>query len=91
MGEIILSMQIRQYGEMVRQALINQSKDFVPIVRITKNYEVFNQLPNTFTLKQVQELTGKQYSATTSWLTNYVKRGLLKRVKQGTYEKVVKS
>lgn len=91
MGEIILSMQIRQYGEMVRQALINQSKDFVPIVRNTKNYEEFNQLPNTFTLKQAQELTGKNYQTVSSWLTNYVKRGFLKRVKQGTYEKTVKS
>lgn len=91
MGEIILSMQIRQYGEMVRQALINQSKDFVPIVRNTKNYEEFNLLPNTFTLKQAQELTGKNYQTVSSWLTNYVKRGFLKRVKQGTYEKTVKS
>ena len=91
MGEIILSMQIRQYGEMVRQALINQTKDFVPIIRNTKNYEEFNRLPNTFTLKQAQELTGKTYAATASWLTNYVKRGFLKRVKQGSYEKIVKS
>ena len=90
MGEIILSMQIRQYGEMVRQALINQSKDFVPIIRNTKNYEEFNRLPNTFTLKQAQELTGKAYNAASQWLSRYVERGLLKRVKQGSYEKLIK-
>lgn len=91
MGDIIFNMQIRQYGEMVRQALINQSKDFVPIIRNTKNYEMFNQLPNYFTLQQAQELTGKNYKVVSMWLSRYVERGLLKRVKQGTFEKLLKT
>lgn len=91
MGDIIFNMQLRQYGEMVRQALINQTKDFVPILRNTRNYEVFNQQPNTFILKQAQELTGKNYQTASSWLARYVERGLLKRVKQRIYEKLLKS
>ena len=87
-GDFIFYMQIRQYGEMVRVALENQTRDFVPRQRQTRNADAFNKLPSEFTLKEAQNVLGLSYSAICSFLTRVASAGYVERIKQGAYKKI---
>ena len=87
-GDFIYYMQIRQYGEMVRVALENQTRDFVPRQRQTRNADAFNKLPSEFTLKEAQNVLGLSYSAICSFLTRVASAGYVERIKQGAYKKI---
>ena len=88
MGDFIYDMQIRQYGEMVRTALENQTRDFVPRQRQTRNAEAFDKLPQKFSIKDVQTVMGLSYTTASVFLSRAVKSGFVKRTKQGQYEKL---
>lgn len=87
-GDFIYYMQIRQYGEMVRVALENQTRDFVPRQRQTRNADAFNKLPSEFTLKEAQNVLCLSNNAARQFLSRITKAGYVERLKQGVYRKL---
>ena len=89
-GDFIFYMQIRQYGTQIKNALENQTKDFIPMERKSKYDGLYHKLPETFTLKDVMNVYGVSNNAASQHCFSLSKRGYIKRIKQGTYQKVVK-
>ena len=89
-GDFLYYMQIRQYGTQIKNALENQSKDFIPMERKSKYDGLYHKLPETFTLKDVMNVYGVSNNAASQHCFSLSKRGYIKRIKQGTYQKVVK-
>ena len=87
-GDFIYYMQIRQYGEMVRVALENQTRDFVPRQRQTRNAEAFNRLPSEFTVEEACSVLGGNINSTRCFLSRICKAGYVERMKQGKYRKI---
>ena len=91
MGDIIYYMQIRQYGEMVMNALTAQTKDFKPRKRRSRYAELYTRLPNEFTNEQLAEIFGITKNSANLHCTRFVERKWVERVKQGTYRKIIKN
>ncbi len=91
MADFILMMQIRMFGEQTWNALQNEKREFVPRQRTSKLADFFTLLPATFTFKDAQKVFNKNTSAISQHLTRLEKRGMIKRVKQGVYKKLVAS
>jgi len=89
-GDFLYYMQIRQYGTQIKNALENQSRDFIPMERKSRYDGLYAKLPETFTPKDVMSVYGVSNNAAKSHCSRFVKRGLIKRLKQGTYQKLVK-
>lgn len=90
MGDFIYYMQIRQYGEMVRQALENQAKDFQPRVRQTLNSELYNKLPRCFNVKKVSEIFSLSNKAAFSQINRWKEKKWVKPSgKRGEYKKII--
>ena len=89
-GDFLYYMQIRQYGTQIQNALENQSRDFIPMERKSKYDGLYHKLPETFTLKDVMNVYGVSNNAASQHCFSLSKRGYIKRIKQGTYQKVVK-
>lgn len=92
MGDFIFYMQIRQYGEMVRNALENQSKDFQPRERVSKYTSLYQRLPNILKNKDVMDVFGINITNANLMLSRWSKKGWVEAVKgkRGLYKKIVK-
>lgn len=89
-GDFLYEMQIRQYGEMVKNALENQKRDFIPMQRKSKYDGKYQELPEGFTLKDVERVYGIGNDAARMTCQRLLERKFIKRVKKGMYQKVVK-
>ena len=89
-GDFLYYMQIRQYGMQIKNALENQTKDFIPMERKSRYDEQYARLPENFTLKDVMSVYGVSNNAARHHCCRFIKRGFVIRIKQGTYQKVVK-
>ena len=89
-GDFLYYMQIRQYGMQIKNALENQTKDFIPMERKSRYDEQYTRLPENFTLKDVMSVYGVSNNAARQHCYRFVKRGFAKKIKHGTYQKVVK-
>ena len=89
-GDFLYYMQIRQYGTQIQNALENQTKDFIPMERKSRHDGLYDRLPEIFTLKDVIDVYGISRIAASQQCARYLKRGFIKRIKQGTYQKIVK-
>jgi hypothetical protein len=83
-------MQIRQYGTQIKNALENQTKDFIPMERKSRYDDIYAKLPETFTTNDVMSIYGVSIKAASEHCRRFVKRGFAKKIKYKTYQKVVK-
>ena len=89
MADFILMMQIRMFGEQTWNALQNEKREFVPRQRTSKNAGLFALLPATFTAKEALKVFNNSKTAVYNYIFRLEKRGMIKRVKQGVYKKLV--
>lgn len=91
MADFILMMQIRMFGEQTWNALETAKKDFVPRKRMNRFAALYAQLPDAFSVSDVANIFDIKENAASQYLIRIQKRGLVKRVRQGQYQKIVKS
>ena len=89
-GDFLYYMQIRQYGTQIQNALENQTKDFIPMERKSRYDGLYDRLPETFTLKDVIDVYGISKNSASQQCIRYLKRGFVKRIKNGVFQKIVK-
>jgi len=89
-GDFLYYMQIRQYGTQIQNALENQTKDFIPMERKSRHDGLYDRLPETFTLKDVIDVYGISKNSASQQCIRYLKRGFVKRIKNGVFQKIVK-
>ena len=77
------------FGEQTWNALQNEKREFVPRQRTSKNAGLFALLPATFTAKEAQNVFNISIAGVYQHLSRLEKRGLIKRVKQGVFKKIV--
>jgi hypothetical protein len=56
--------------------------------KTSRNEKLFDALPMTFDRKQVQDLLGLAYGAAAQQCTRWLKQGMIKKVKQGVWQKI---
>lgn len=89
-GDFLYYMQIRQYGTQIKNALENQSKDFIPMERKSRHDGLYEKLPENFTVQDMMSVYGISNTAARSLCARLIKRGFITRLKQGSYQKIVK-
>ena len=89
-GDFIYDMQIRQYGQMVEDALKLQDGQLHPRKRKSKAAEEYNMLPECFTLNKVSTSFQISEGAARQRCFRWVDRGWIERTKNGQFKKVIK-
>lgn len=88
-GDFIYEMQIRQFGEMVFNALENQKKDFVPRQRLSKHTEAYNRLPKVFTTEDVVNIFNCSSNAASQQCSRLKQRKYIKLLGKGKFKKLI--
>ena len=78
------------FGSMLEEVWQNATNAFVmrKQTKTSRNEKLFDALPMTFDRKQVQDLLGLAYGAAAQQCTRWLKQGMIKKVKQGVWQKI---
>ncbi|MBO4462820.1 MAG: hypothetical protein J5797_01325, partial [Prevotella sp.] len=86
--EAIIYWQDFFFGRMLQESWDNAERDMKPRVKNSQNSFAYNNLPRQFTLKDVEQDANLSYRAASSQVRRWVEAGIVKRVKQGVYQKI---
>ena len=89
-GDFILHMQIYMFGRQVMEAKKREAQSFEPMKRCTKTAELFNHLPQRFSIEDLVCKGGYASNRVASnRLSKWVKCHYIKRLKNGQFEKLI--
>ncbi len=89
-GDFVLYMQMYMFGRQVQDAQLRVQQNFEPMERKKKTMELYNHLPKTFTLEDLMNMGAFSVKASaTNRAIRWMKDGLIKRVRNGQYEKII--
>jgi hypothetical protein len=87
-GDWCLEAQVHLFGQMVLEALDAEQQTFKPRGISSEGMKKCEQLPKTISAKVlVENGICKDINTATSYLTRWLKGGLIKKTARGTYEK----
>ncbi len=90
-GDFIYDMQIRQYGQMVEDALKIQNGQLHPRKRKSKAADEYNKLPEIFSLQNIIEKFNVAEMTARMRCFRWEERGWIERHKKGMFKKVIKN
>ena len=89
--DAVLYFQDYFFGQMLEDSWENATKDFVPRRRRDGTVELYEMLPDQFKAEDMMRVGSFSTNKTASNLAaRWVSDGLVKRVRQGVYQKIVK-
>ncbi|MBO4463116.1 MAG: hypothetical protein J5797_02855, partial [Prevotella sp.] len=88
--ESVIYWQDFFFGRMLQESWDNANRDMKPRVRQSNNRQAYNQLPSTFSLKDVEELSQISYNAAKKQVQRWKESGFIKSGARGAYEKIAK-
>ena len=78
------------FGRMLQESWDNANRDMKPRTNKSCNGQAYNQLPSTFTLKDVEDMARISSSAARKQVQRWMESGFIKRTARGSYEKIAK-
>ena len=87
--DAVLYYQDKFFGQMLQESWDNAKREFVPRRRNSRFADAYRQLPQEFTLDDVERLMGVTKNAAKMHCTRWVQAGYTERKKQGTYHKLL--
>lgn len=89
-GDFVLMEQMYMFGNEVMQALENESRASKPRGLVVKTEKLYQQLPDEFTLKDVQEMFMLSPYAAGMRMRRLIEKEMVEKVSQGKYVKLKK-
>ena len=87
--DAVLYYQDKFFGQMLQESWENAKREFVPRRRNSRFADAYRQLPQEFTVEDVERLMGVTNSAARTHCTRWVQAGYTERKRQGTYQKLL--
>lgn len=87
--DAVLYYQDKFFGQMLQESWDNAKREFVPRRRNSRFADAYRQLPQEFTVEDVERLMGVTKNAAKIHCSRWVQAGYTERKKQGTYHKLL--
>jgi hypothetical protein len=90
MYDAVIYFQDYFFGQMLQDSWDNAEREYVPRRKNSKNADAYRDLPEIFTVKDVQQLLDLEQFAALKQCQRWVTHGFTERVKRGKYKKIIK-
>ena len=87
--EAVIYWQDYFFGRMLQDSWDNAQRDLKPRVKNSMNNFAYNNLPRQFTTKDVEAEARISYGAANKQAQRWAMAGMVKRIKQGIYQKII--
>ena len=87
--DAVLYYQDKFFGQMLQESWENAKREFVPRRRNSRFADAYSQLPQEFTVDDVERLMGVTNNAAKMHCSRWVQAGYTKRMKKGNYQKLI--
>ena len=90
MYDAVIWFQDYFFGQMLQDSWDNAAREYVPRRKNSKNADAYRDLPETFSIKEVQQVLDIEQTAAQKQCQRWQKHGFVERVQHGRYKKILK-
>ena len=90
MYDAVIYFQDHFFGQMLQDSWENAAREYVPRRKNSKNSDAYRALPEAFTAKDVMAILNIEVDAARKQCQRWLIHGLVERLRQGKYKKMIK-